>query len=80
LPFTLVIDSSSENPVWGRWVSDGSRFDILWPPGFSLTGSPTPVLVDSKGKIVGQSGQVITDAGGSGGTPITICSIGGTVY
>lgn len=80
LPFTLVIDASSSNPVWGRWMADGTRFDIFWPPGFTLAGSPDPALIDPKGKVVALNGQVIRDAGGSGGGPVSICSIGGTTY
>jgi hypothetical protein len=80
LPFRLVIDPTKQNPVRDEWAASGSRFEILWPPGFQLVGSPGSALADPAGRVVGRSGDVIDDAGGSGGDPITICGLGDVVY
>lgn len=80
LPFRLVIDPSQSNPVWGLWVTDGSRFDVIWPPGFQLRMTPQPELVDPLGSIIGRNGELIDNAGGSGGDPVTICSLGSVTY
>lgn len=80
MPFRLRIDPAVSPPVWGEWQADGSRFDILWPAGFSIRLAEKPVLLDPDGAVVGQDGNLITDAGGSGGDPATVCSINGTTY
>jgi hypothetical protein len=80
LPFRLRIDPAVSPPVWGEWQADGSRFGILWPPGFSLRVAGAPALLDPDGVVVGQNGEVIADAGGSGSDPATVCSIKGTTY
>jgi len=80
LPFRLAIDLTASDPVWGIWESDQSRFEIAWPPGFSLRSGPDPVLVDVFGTVIGPTGTLIDDAGGSGGNPVTICSLGDVIY
>lgn len=80
LPFRLEIDLSASNPVWGSSDSTGSTFDILWPPGFELRTTPVAALYDPEGRLIGVDGQLIEDAGGSGGEPSTVCSIGGRDY
>ena len=80
LPFRLVIEPTRSNPVWGVWEANDSRFDIVWPPGFRLGMTPEPALVDTYGNVVGLNRELIEDAGGSGGDPITICSLGDVIY
>jgi hypothetical protein len=81
-PFRLHIDLADPDQVWGTYESDGRRFEITWPPGFSLRTVPDPAVLDPSGNVVGRDGQVIEDAGGGGGVggPEVICSIGGTSY
>ncbi len=76
------MDPTQPNPVWGVWTADGSRFEIVWPPGFRLQAAPGAVLVDTYGQIVGRHGLLMERAGGSGGDgyPYVICSLGDVVY
>lgn len=79
-PFRIVIDPAQPNPVWGIALATGERFEIVWPPGFRIGFAPDPVLIDSRDRIVAHSGDVIDDAGGSLGDPVSICSLGDEVY
>jgi hypothetical protein len=79
-PFLVVISPDRSPPVWGEWQA-GGRFDILWPPEFTLKlDAGGPSIVDGQGRVVASTGQLIADAGGSGGDPATICSLGGRTY
>jgi hypothetical protein len=80
LPFRLGIDPALSPPVWGEWQADGSRFEIRWPPGFALRSVGEAIVIDGDGNEIGRNGDLISDAGGSGGNPITICSVHGTTY
>lgn len=81
-PFTLQIDVTKSDPVWGVWQATGERFEIVWPPGFRLENAPGPVLVDTYGEIVGRHGMLIDNAGGTGsdGFPWVICGLGEVEY
>lgn len=80
LPFRLRIDATQPSPVWGIWEADGSRFEILWPPGFQLRTEGEPAVVDPYGATIGSNGTRIDDAGGSGGDPLLICTLGDVTY
>ncbi len=80
LPFRIVIDPAQPNPVWGIALATGERFEIVWPPGFRIGYAPDPVLIDSRDRIVAHSGDVIADAGGSAGDPVSICQLGDVQY
>lgn len=75
----LRVDSSRPEPVWGVTRS-GMSFGIVWPPGFTLTPGEEPTVLDPDGRTIGRDGDVIDDAEGSGGEPITICGVAGRVY
>jgi hypothetical protein len=83
-PFRLSIDTKQSNRVSGTFLPDGPMFEIEWPEGFTLQLQPDLAVVDPTGKIVARDGQIIEDAGGSGGGaeggPAFICAIGGKVY
>jgi hypothetical protein len=66
--------------VWGLWEVDGSRFEIAWPYGFTLQQVPELAVVDPQGRVVGRPGQLIDEAAGSGGDPVTICMLDGVEY
>lgn len=80
LPFRIAINIFEPDPVSGTWVSDGVSFHIVWPPGFRLSTASRPAVLDPSGTVVARDGQILEDAGGSGGDPVTVCSIGGHVY
>jgi hypothetical protein len=81
-PFRLDLDLEHPGHVWGIYEQDGRRFEIAWPPRFSVRTLPEPAVLDPSGNVVGRDGQLIEDAGGSTGIDgvAAICSIGGTTY
>lgn len=82
-PFRLHIDPADPGQVWGIYESDGRRFEITWPRGFTVRTLPEPAVLDSSGNVVGRDGQLVDDAGGTipdSADPAVICSIGGTSY
>lgn len=80
LPFRLRMDPRAFEPVWGEWAADGTRFEIVWPQGFVLQTQPEPAVTDPHGKVIGRDGELLQDAGGSGGNPVTICQLDGVEY
>jgi hypothetical protein len=79
-PFRILVAPDESPPAWGEWQA-GGRFEIVWPPGFRLRlDGATPVIIDETGDVVAVTGELIEDAGGSGGDPVTICSINGRTY
>lgn len=81
LPFRVRVDLSSDPIAWGEWEADRTRFDLVWPPGFSLrVDDGGAVVLDRDGMPVLLADALIEDAAGSGGDPFTVCALDGKTF
>jgi hypothetical protein len=76
-PMAVSIDPTASPPVWV--TTSGHRYEVIWPPGFSLQVTPVPALRDTEGRAVARDGDRLTNWSGSlSGNVITVCSVDGT--
>lgn len=59
------------------WLEDaGSRFAVLWPPGYSARFDPLR-LVNERGDVIAREGDLIRSGGGNYIEPMERCGVAG---
>jgi hypothetical protein len=85
LPVRIDGAPDANPPIWGI-ASNGSRVNLMWPPGFTLRMDAGILeVLDTDGNAVARQGELLVDAGGgtpSGqpNAPFAICQIGTRLY
>ena len=81
VPFTLQGSPTDPDHIWGVGETMHDRIRLRWPPGFTGRLGADIEVIDPTGRVVARSGDVVTDAGGGGGSDeVDICQIGGRIY
>jgi hypothetical protein len=57
-----VLNGSPTDPsvAWAVDRPTGSRFELVWPPGYRAAFASQLVISDASGRVVGRQGDVIT--------------------
>ena len=57
-----VLHGSPTDPrvVWAVDRSTGSRFELVWPPGYRAAFATQLAIADATGRVVGREGDMIT--------------------
>jgi hypothetical protein len=57
-----VLHGSPADPrvAWAVDRQTGSRFELIWPPGYHATFAPQLAISDATGRVVGREGDLIT--------------------